>query len=1166
MYRRRHPAPPAAARLRPIVQCLALLASLACVPAHALDKNPGASSRGQQPSAISDAEGAAVTPSLIETKLKEAEAATDLDEATKGKLAEQYRKILSNLEAKKSYEAKAAAFARALEEAPEETARLRADIANAPDQPKLEPAAPDTPLQAVEQLLAKQLADTTFEETRLATLEKSLEAGAKRPGEVRTRLAEAKRQIDEIDTALAAPAVEGEPVDLTQARRWALQTARTALIVEGRMLEQEQASLGVRTDLLRAKRDKSTLDLKDLKARQQALEAAANERRKASAVQARDEAKEAEREATDKDPLVLELARQNTALSEDLTNLTSSMDALDKQRTAIQAEAQRIDDEFRSARERLEIVGTNSALGQILGDKRRQLPDLRTYRRAIAKREEQIAESTLTEIRFREERRQLRDLDAYLDQAVSDIPEAGRARVRAEIKPLLEQRIGILDSLQTASATYIRALSEINFSAGQLLQTASAYDSYLSERLLWVRSVLPFDWSAIAGLPAAVAWLFSPASWIDVAQTLAYQARHSLALWGLSLVVAVLFVRRPTLRRAILATAEPLRRIRTDRFAYTLEAIALSAIVAAPVSLLLALIGWQLAISADAATFTKHVGQGMVSIAVTLYYLRSFRVLCTPGGVADKHFRWPTEVLARLRRSFDWLVFFLLPIGFVAQVIYNSDESQHAGSLGRVAVLILLLGLALFFARLLHPTSGPLKHLLAEHPSGWANRLRKLWYPLVVGIPLALAGLALAGFLHTAGALLQSIVHSLWLALGLIVVHQAIARWLLVTRRSLALEAALERAAARKAEAPKKAAEEGELLQVEEPVVNLASLDHQTRKLIGALVLAAGLIGLWMVWSEILPAFTFLDRFPLWHHAGVVDGEERMVPVTLADLLLVLTIVLTAAVAGRNLPALIEILLLQYTEMSSGGRYTVTTLTSYGITATAFLLIFSILGLSWSQVQWLVAALGVGIGFGLQEIVANFISGLIILFERPVRVGDIITIGGTTGTVSRIQIRATTIRNWDQQELLVPNKQFITGELLNWTLSDQTNRVVVTVGVEYGTDTRTAMALLAEAAREHPRVLKDPPPLISFEGFGDNALTLVLRCYLGALEGRLGVTTELHQAVYDKLQAAGIAIAFPQRDVHLTTTEPLDVRVWRTPDSGIDRRLDGPTSAEGTSQ
>jgi potassium efflux system protein len=162
-----------------------------------------------------------------------------------------------------------------------------------------------------------------------------------------------------------------------------------------------------------------------------------------------------------------------------------------------------------------------------------------------------------------------------------------------------------------------------------------------------------------------------------------------------------------------------------------------------------------------------------------------------------------------------------------------------------------------------------------------------------------------------------------------------------------------------------------------------------------------------------------------------------------------------------------------------------------------------------------------------------------------VRVGDIVTIGDTTGVVSKIEIRATTIRNWDKQELLVPNKEFITGRLLNWTLSDQLNRVVITVGVEYGSDTRKALELLREAAAENPRVLDDPKPLITFEGFGDNALTLVLRCYLSSLDYRLDVTTELHQAVDDKLRAAGIGIAFPQRDIHLRSAEPLEVRFSR---------------------
>jgi potassium efflux system protein len=205
--------------------------------------------------------------------------------------------------------------------------------------------------------------------------------------------------------------------------------------------------------------------------------------------------------------------------------------------------------------------------------------------------------------------------------------------------------------------------------------------------------------------------------------------------------------------------------------------------------------------------------------------------------------------------------------------------------------------------------------------------------------------------------------------------------------------------------------------------------------------------------------------------------------------------------------------------------------------------IFGALGGSWSEIQWIFAALGVGIGFGLQEIVANFISGLIILFERPIRVGDVVTVGTTDGIVTRIQIRATTIRNWDQQELLVPNKNFITQEVTNWSLSDQTTRILINVGIAYGSNADRAMLILEEIAERHPRVLEDPAPFVVFEEFGDNALLLSLRCYIDDIDFRLRTITEINQVIYRELNEAGIEIAFPQRDVHLDTRRPLDIRV-----------------------
>jgi potassium efflux system protein len=201
------------------------------------------------------------------------------------------------------------------------------------------------------------------------------------------------------------------------------------------------------------------------------------------------------------------------------------------------------------------------------------------------------------------------------------------------------------------------------------------------------------------------------------------------------------------------------------------------------------------------------------------------------------------------------------------------------------------------------------------------------------------------------------------------------------------------------------------------------------------------------------------------------------------------------------------------------------------------------LGGSWGQIQWAVAALSVGIGFGLQEIVANFICGLIILFEQPIRVGDTITVGNISGKVTRINMRATTVRDFDRRELLVPNKEFITTQLLNWSLSDQVTRRTVEVGVAYGTDLDKAMAIVRDVALEHPLVLVDPESLITFEEFGDNSLVISLRFFMDQLEQRIIISSDVRLEINRRFNEAGIVVAFPQRDIHFDSSEPIQINM-----------------------
>jgi len=231
------------------------------------------------------------------------------------------------------------------------------------------------------------------------------------------------------------------------------------------------------------------------------------------------------------------------------------------------------------------------------------------------------------------------------------------------------------------------------------------------------------------------------------------------------------------------------------------------------------------------------------------------------------------------------------------------------------------------------------------------------------------------------------------------------------------------------------------------------------------------------------------------------------------------------------------------TDVSAGTRYTASTLLNYVILGAGILVALSRLGLDWSKLQWLVAALGVGIGFGLQEIVANFICGLIILFERPITVGDIITVGDQDGVVTRIRIRATTIRDWDNKELLIPNKEIITGRLLNWSLTDTRLRLTVPVGVAYGSDAALALKILAETVADDERILKDPAPSIIFSDFGESSLNMVCRFYIDNAGNMWPVKTELHLEIYRRFEEAGIVISFPQRDVHLDSEKPLRISI-----------------------
>jgi small-conductance mechanosensitive channel len=217
--------------------------------------------------------------------------------------------------------------------------------------------------------------------------------------------------------------------------------------------------------------------------------------------------------------------------------------------------------------------------------------------------------------------------------------------------------------------------------------------------------------------------------------------------------------------------------------------------------------------------------------------------------------------------------------------------------------------------------------------------------------------------------------------------------------------------------------------------------------------------------------------------------------------------------------------------MPPGVPFALSTFTRYAILVIGFVIAMGAVGFPVDRVTLLLSALGVGIGFGLQNVVNNFVSGVILLFERPIRVGDRVQLDEVFGDVSTIGIRASKMRTVDGADVIVPNGEFISARVTNWTYADRKRRFILPVGVAYGTQPRRVIELLGEVARSHPDVVPHPEPVVLFRGFGESSLDFEIRAFTEA--DWLAVMSDLAVAASEALEEAGITIPFPQRDLHL---------------------------------
>ena len=907
------------------------------------------------------------------------------------------------------------------------------------------------------------------------------------------------------------------------------------------MLDQELPSQPLRIDLLEAERDRAQAGIQWSRARISSLESQVTSKQQGEMDQARVQAEVILDESIGKHALVVKLAEKNAALSNEIASMVSRLGKLTEKTEQADKHARLIEDDQKRAVEIIEIGGLSKGMGHMLLQRHYALPDPSTFVRDAVILKDKAAEIGVKRLFHRQQQKQLRDIDGYLNEILSGVSEQERPLLREQLYKLAKERLVLIEKALASDDIYLQKLGELELAQQRLLVAIDDYNGYLAVHLLWVRSATREELEAL-GIEPAQAWrILSPHGWLEVMQVLEYQVLHSPAFVLLVLILGALIWSRKRMIAAIQTIGSMVDRPATDSFVFTIKVALLTLIAVAALPLVIAVAGWQLKVSSQATVFSIAVGSALLAFATQFFYIRALRMICMPGGLAAVHFRWPSSSLLLLRHEMNRLSWIYLPAALISFVVFYLDPLNAGWEIGRITFLIMVGSLAFVFYKLLHPVHGVFAEYMKR--SGRSSSTRRLLSPLqVVQImaPLALGGLSLLGYLYTSGILLSLLLQTSWLIVGLVILAELAHRWLLIIHRRLAYDADIKQDVLQDTEV---LSQPGIPLEVEESQVDIVTLSDTSLKLLNTSILVLGFIGLWWIWYEIFPALRIFEDVTLWHQTMMVDGVEKQLPVTLWEIGIALIYGIATYVLAKQLPAVLEIILMRSTDMASSSRYTVTTLTSYIIITLGIVLVFNTLGADWSKLQWLVAALGVGIGFGLQEIVANFISGIIILFERPIRVGDFVTVGDTNGFVTRIRIRATTIRNRDAQELLVPNKEFITGRLLNWSLTDQLSRLQIPVGIAYGSDVQKAMRLMEEAARQNKKVLLEPSPTVIFQSFGDNSLIIILRCFVNSVDHREEAISALNQAINRKLNEAGIVIAFPQRDLHIDMAEPLSVRI-----------------------
>ncbi len=820
--------------------------------------------------------------------------------------------------------------------------------------------------------------------------------------------------------------------------------------------------------------------------------------------------------------VVTQLSDRNDDLRQTMDLQKTHLTSIVNEQNNISTQISHVQNTLATLDEQGEWLSFSTSLGETLRQQLLRLPEKPKSQALDA----EIAEAKAQQLNYTN---YLTELDSYPILA----NPLNSSKFATPYRRLLREQSELLKTLISGTDTTILELTKLKIANKQLINAFDNVNDAAHRYFFWVADVNPISLNYPIMLAKDVLFVvFS----VDTLSQLYHAASEvidspkPLFLLILSLLFVMTHFKMKTKYNTFLyKSASRVGKVTQDSYSLTLKVVIYSLIMALPVPILWAALGYALQINWDYPVAVA-LGYGVNAASPILWVFIISAHFASPKGLFISHFAWSESSVRAAMKYYQLSVWVVIPLVMIVMSFDQYNNRQFAATIGRSAFIILCFALV-FMTNSIHRAGVPL--YIDKKGSGDNLFSHILWFILLSAPWLAIIAACL-GYLSTAQVLLGRLEASVMIWFGLLVVYFMIRRWMWIQKRRIEFERTKQRRLERMQRA--KASEE-ELTSInegiDEPVIDLDVISAQSLQLVRSIIVMIALISMILLWSELHSAFAFMDNIRLWGTNSVVNGVEVEQYITLGSLFIAILVITITVQLVKNLPSLLELGILQHLDLTPGTGYAISTISKYLILMIGCVIAFSFIGIDWAKIQWLIAALGVGLGFGLQEIFANFVSGLIILFEKPVRIGDTVTIRDLTGNITKINTRATTIVDWDRKEIVMPNKAFITEQLVNWSLSDSITRIVLTIPATIDANSDVIIGLLKKAADECSYVLKDPEPQIFLVDIQEGIQLFELRVFAAEMGHRMPLRSEIQKLIIDAYRSHNLSLPFPPLQTNL---------------------------------